>query len=214
MENSQAAWRRLFPWILVSILRDRHFHDTTLLCGHLYPGLVLPATHSNSAQTAIAICEKIDPYGYYAPYKLFRESCRSRGVMQPQLLKDLDYLGRDLSKTVFIDTKPELFALQPDNGFGVPPWKGDRRDTGLVDLIPLLEAIAFNRVQDVRDVVRAYKGRDPVKAYAESEARQKKELLDKWEQDKQAHTGPRFNFGSLFGIGAVRRPLEQLYFQG
>lgn len=125
--------------------------------------------------------------------------------MQPKLLKDLDYLGRDLSKVIWLDTKPDLFALQPDNGFGVAPWKGDRSDTGLVDLIPLLEAIAFNHVQDVRDVVKAYKGRDPVKAYADSESRQKKELLERWESERDGKTRPSFNFGALFGIGAVRR---------
>lgn len=155
-------------------------------------------------KTAAPIVEKLDPYGYYSPYKLFKEACRSKGIINPQLIKDLDYLGRDLRKVVYLETKPSLVQLHPQNGFIVPPWNGDPADTGLVDLIPLLEAIVFNGVQDVRDVVCAYEGRDPVKAYAESEARQKKVLLDKWEQQRERRkSGWYIDFGALFGLSSV-----------
>lgn len=155
-------------------------------------------------KTAAPIVEKLDPYGYYSPYKLFKEACRSKGIINPQLIKDLDYLGRDLRKVVYLETKPSLVQLHPHNGFIVPPWNGDPADTGLVDLIPLLEAIVFNGVQDVRDVVCAYEGRDPVKAYAESEARQKKVLLDKWEQQRERRkSGWYIDFGALFGLSSV-----------
>ncbi|KAH9469019.1 hypothetical protein Pst134EA_009540 [Puccinia striiformis f. sp. tritici] len=127
----------------------------------------------------------LDPYGYCAPYKLFKESCRTKGMIKPQLIKDIDYLGRDVKKVVYVETDPNLVQLHPTNGFIIPKWTGDPKDTGLVDLIPLLEAIVFNAVDDVRDVSRAYQGRDPVRAYAESEARQKKELVLKWHEDRE-----------------------------
>ncbi|EGG08043.1 uncharacterized protein MELLADRAFT_47924 [Melampsora larici-populina 98AG31] len=153
------------------------------------------------AYTAAPIIEKLDPYGYYSPYKIFKEACRSKGIVNPQLIKDLDYLGRDLRKVVYLETKPSLVQLHPHNGFIIPPWDGNSADSGLVDLIPLLEAIVFNGVQDVRDVVRAYEGRDPVKAYAESEARQKKVLLDKWEEQRERRkSGWYIDFGALFGL--------------
>lgn len=153
------------------------------------------------AYTAAPIIEKLDPYGYYSPYKIFKEACRSKGILSPQLIKDLDYLGRDLRKVVYLETKPSLVQLHPHNGFIIPPWDGNSADSGLVDLIPLLEAIVFNGVQDVRDVVKAYEGRDPVKAYAESEARQKKVLLDKWEEQRERRkSGWYIDFGALFGL--------------
>lgn len=155
------------------------------------------------AYTAAPICEKLDPYGAYAPYKLFKESCRTKGLIKPQLIKDLDYLGRDLRKVVYVETDPKLVQLHPINGFIIPKWNGDPQDTGLVDLIPLLEAIVFNAVNDIRDVSRAYQGRDPVKAYAESEARQKKELLLKWHQEREKKkSGLHFDLRGLFGLGS------------
>ncbi|MBW0481754.1 hypothetical protein O181_021469 [Austropuccinia psidii MF-1] len=153
------------------------------------------------AYTAAPVCEKLDPYGYYAPYKLFKESCRTKGVIKPQLIKDLDYLGRDLRKVVFVETDPSLVQLHPTNGFIVPKWNGEPGDHGLVDLIPLLEAIVFNGVNDVRDVAKAYQGRDPVRAYAESEARQKKELVVKWQEERERlKSGWHIDLRALFGL--------------
>lgn len=154
--------------------------------------------------TAAPICEKLDPYGYSAPYKLFKESCRTKGLLKPQLIKDLDYLGRDLRKVVYVETDPSLVQLHPTNGFIIPKWNGDPKDTGLVDLIPLLEAIVFNAVSDVRDVSRAYQGRDPIRAYAESEARQKKELLLKWHEEQEKRKS-RFHVDlrQLFGLSST-----------
>ncbi|OAV94656.1 hypothetical protein PTTG_05142 [Puccinia triticina 1-1 BBBD Race 1] len=156
------------------------------------------------AYTAAPICEKLDPYGYCAPYKLFKESCRTKGIIKPQLIKDLDYLGRDLRKVVYVETDPSLVQLHPTNGFLIPKWNGDPQDTGLVDLIPLLEAIVFNAVGDVRDVARAYQGRDPVRAYAESEARQKKELLLEWHEEQEKRKS-RFHIDlrQLFGLSSA-----------
>ncbi|CAH7686617.1 HAD-like domain-containing protein [Phakopsora pachyrhizi] len=155
------------------------------------------------AYIAAPVCEKLDPYGYYAPYKIFRECCLSRGLIKPQLIKDLDYLGRDLKKVVYLETNPEVVQLQPYNGFILPKWTGKPDDTGLVDLIPLLEAIVFNGVIDVRSVCKAYEGRDPIKAYAESEARQKKELLDKWEKERERRKSTwNIDLRSMFGLSS------------
>ncbi|KAH9445200.1 hypothetical protein MJO28_005386 [Puccinia striiformis f. sp. tritici] len=158
------------------------------------------------AYTAAPICEKLDPYGYCAPYKLFKESCRTKGMIKPQLIKDIDYLGRDVKKVVYVETDPNLVQLHPTNGFIIPKWTGDPKDTGLVDLIPLLEAIVFNAVDDVRDVSRAYQGRDPVRAYAESEARQKKELVLKWHEDREKRkSGFNVDLRQLFGLSSVNK---------
>lgn len=53
-------------------------------------------------------------------------------------------------------------------------------------MIPFLEALAIKGVKDVRPVIRHYEGKHIPTAYAEAEARQKKELVDKWEKERQS----------------------------
>jgi import inner membrane translocase subunit TIM50 len=52
----------------------------------------------------------------------------------------LNYLNRDLSKVIAIDTLPEHLALNSENALIIPKWNGDKEGrAGLVNLIPLLE---------------------------------------------------------------------------
>ena len=40
-------------------------------------------------------------------------------------MKDLNLLGRDLSRVIYIDSKPMSFWLQPENGLCVSEFKAD-----------------------------------------------------------------------------------------
>lgn len=97
-------------------------------CGSFFPDR-LP-------QTALPVAEKLDPFTLYLPYKLFRESTR---YIDGKVVKDLEYLNRDLSKVVMLDTNSDHSALQPDNAIVIQPWDGSRGDKGLVEMIPFLE---------------------------------------------------------------------------
>lgn len=44
------------------------------------------------------------------------------------------------------------------------PWKKEEGDTGLLDMLPLLEAVVRTQVPDVRAVVASYQGEDDVAA--------------------------------------------------
>ena len=68
-------------------------------------------------------------------HKLFRRSMVQEGGRR---FKDLSRLNRDLSKVIVIDSKPENLVKHPENGIWTPPWTGDKDDTVLVDLVPLL----------------------------------------------------------------------------
>ncbi len=58
-------------------------------------------------------------------------------------IKDLNLLGRDLSKTIIIDNLAENFCqTTPDNGIWVQSWYDDMDDCCLALLIPLLVEIA------------------------------------------------------------------------
>jgi import inner membrane translocase subunit TIM50 len=84
----------------------------------------------------VPVAEKLDPFGAFIPYKLFRDSTRFH---EGKLVKDLAYLNRDLSKVVMLDTNAEHGALQPENAVTIKHWDGRPGDRGLVDMIPFLE---------------------------------------------------------------------------
>ncbi|KAM0792701.1 hypothetical protein ACM66B_002481 [Microbotryomycetes sp. NB124-2] len=177
------------------------------------------------AYTAAPIVEKIDPYGAYIPWKLFRESTRYKNKT---LIKDLSYLGRPLERTIILDTEPSHYQLQPENGIALKPWLGKRDESAreLVALIPFLEALAIRGVKDVRTVIKHYEGRHIPTAYAEAEAAQKKALVDKWEKDRQSTTSRWISaaLGSLTkspsretppetDVEKVRRNAQRLYLE-
>lgn len=122
-------------------------------------------------------------------------------------MQDLTYLGRPLERTIVLDTKPEHVQLQPENSILLKPWEG-RRDASakeLVALIPFLEALAIKRVKDVRPVIKHYEGKNIPIAYAEAEAKQKQELVQKWEHEREVKSGVTGAVASLFG-SIVKNP--------
>ncbi|SCV72627.1 BQ2448_4164 [Microbotryum intermedium] len=167
---------------------------------------------SQPSYTAAPIIEQLDPYGAYIPWKLFKESLRFKNgtyikvsplprFRDPQLFpdpiffcslpisQDLSYLDRPLERTIILDTDPSYTQLQPSNAIHLTPWKGtlgDATSKELVALIPFLEALAVRRVQDVRPVIQHYQGKHIPTAYAQVEAKMKKELVEKWEKEKEA----------------------------
>jgi import inner membrane translocase subunit TIM50 len=69
-------------------------------------------------------------------YRLFREGTRYK---DGKYIKDLSHLNRDLSKVIIMDSNPDAFCLQPENGIALKPWKGEAKDAGLLAYIPFLE---------------------------------------------------------------------------
>lgn len=156
------------------------------------------------AYTAIPIVDKLDPHMIYILYKLFRDSTRYHNKA---IVKDLSYLGRDLSKVIMLDTDPEHFQLQPENAYQVPKWKGNRDDTDLIGMIPFLEAIAFYHVPDVRPVLKKYADKHIPTAWAEVEREQKAQLIKEWEEEQKTNKGKLSGgFASMFGLGGSAAP--------
>ncbi|KAH7334979.1 HAD-like protein [Rhizoctonia solani] len=167
---------------------------------------------TQAAYTAIPVVEKLDPFGAFIMYKLFREATRTT---KDGLVKDLNYLNRDLSKVIAIDTDPLKYSENPDNAVIIPKWRADGSSgepSGLVGLIPFLESIAIHSPPDVRPILKAYQGKDIAKTYAAVEAEQKRKVIEEWEKKrKSGGASGSMAIGGLFGLGGATKqhPADQ-----
>ncbi len=99
------------------------------------------------AKYARPLIERLDPL-HYASHHLFRQHCT---LMSCGFVKDLNLLGREQPHLIIVDNSPTSYLLQPDNGLPIQTWLGERSDTRLYQLMPILEALST--VDDVRPVI-------------------------------------------------------------
>ncbi|KAI9254626.1 HAD-like domain-containing protein [Phascolomyces articulosus] len=149
---------------------------------------------SQTSMNAQPILDSLDPY-QYCMYRLYREATR---YVDGKYVKDLSHLNRDLSKVIIMDSNPESFSMQPENGIPLKPFTGKPNDQGLLEYIPFLEAIALFNVPDVRPVLKSMEGGYLPEKWAEWEKKFNDQHRLQWEQEQQSK--PR-NLGSLLGSG-------------
>lgn len=111
-------------------------------------------------------------------------------------------MNRDLSKVLIIDTESSHVQNQPENAIVLPKWKGDSKDTTLVDMIPFLEYLATMGFDDARVVLKSFEG-----THIPSEFSKRMKLIrEKFEADiaeekkKRPHRGGVNALGKMLGI--------------
>ena len=87
-------------------------------------------------------------------FRLYRQHALPFGGFY---VKDLSRIGRDISRMIIVDNIAENFQLQPENGIFIKSWFQDPQDTALLELAPLLTAIAQSKVSDVRVALKLFR---------------------------------------------------------
>ena len=100
------------------------------------------------------IIDAIEKKGIKFEYRLYRIHTV---VINNDFVKDLNRLGRDLSRIIIVDNMEQNYKLQPDNGITIRPfWGKDANDMALIDLLKILVEIAKKNM-DVREGIAFFK---------------------------------------------------------
>jgi RNA polymerase II subunit A small phosphatase-like protein len=79
-------------------------------------------------------------------HRLFRDSCYN---YQGNYIKNLSQIGRPLSDTIILDNSPASYIFHPQHAIPISSWFSDAHDNELLDIIPFLEDLAYDNVEDV-----------------------------------------------------------------
>lgn len=146
------------------------------------------------------LVRKLDPYRFIV-WPLFREATKYK---DGEIVKDLAYLNRDLSKVIMIDTNPQHVRAQPENAIVLPKWTGDPKDKDLVSLIPFLEYIHTMQYSDVRKVLKSFEGKHIPTEFARREGIARAEFNKQLEAERKRHphrgNSGMAALGGLFGL--------------
>ncbi|KAL2756714.1 hypothetical protein ACRALDRAFT_2041333 [Sodiomyces alcalophilus JCM 7366] len=144
------------------------------------------------------LMRKLDPYRLIT-WPLFREATKYK---DGEVIKDLSYLNRDLSKVIIIDTKAEHVRDHPENAIILDKWKGDPKDKELPSLIPFLEYIHTMQYGDVRKVLKSFEGQHIPTEFARREAIARAEFNKQLEAQKGKKKTPSGMglLGNLLGL--------------
>lgn len=79
-------------------------------------------------------------------HRLFRDSCYN---YQGNYIKNLSQIGRPLKDLIIIDNSPASYIFHPQHAVPISSWFSDAHDNELLDLLPFLEDLAGQEVDDI-----------------------------------------------------------------
>jgi Dullard-like phosphatase family protein len=129
----------------VFYVAKRPYLDVFLRTAALWYNLVI---YTASLQKyADPLISNIDPDGF-VKQRLFRSNCIKQSG---NFIKDISIVEPDLRNAVIIDNSPVAYSMQDANAIPISAWYDDQADEELLNLLPLLHAVAF--LHDVRSLL-------------------------------------------------------------
>lgn len=115
--------------------------------GELFEVVVFTASVSRYGDPLLDI---LDAQHKSIHHRLFRDSCYN---YQGNYIKNLSQMGRPLEDLIIIDNSPASYIFHPQHAVPISSWFSDSHDCELSDLLPFLEDLATDDVDDVRLVL-------------------------------------------------------------
>jgi Dullard-like phosphatase family protein len=97
------------------------------------------------------VLDYIDPSGRLIHHRLFRQHCTE---VNGTYVKDLGAMGRPLERVAIVDNSPVAYGFHPENAIPIVSWYDCPQDRALVELLPMLDRLAF--APDVYPTLRAH----------------------------------------------------------
>ena len=95
-----------------------------------------------------AVADRLDNSRHILRRRYFRQHCT---LDYGSYTKDLSAISSDLASIFILDNSPGAYRAYPDNAIPIRSWFSDARDTALLNLLPVLDALRFT--SDVRSVL-------------------------------------------------------------
>ncbi|XP_015787222.1 CTD nuclear envelope phosphatase 1 isoform X2 [Tetranychus urticae] len=95
-----------------------------------------------------AVADKLDNNRNILKRRYFRQHCT---LEYGSYTKDLSAISPDLASIFILDNSPGAYRAFPNNAIPINSWFSDPRDTALLNLLPVLDALRFT--SDVRSVL-------------------------------------------------------------
>ncbi|KAJ2838918.1 mitochondrial inner membrane protein required for protein import [Coemansia erecta] len=133
------------------------------------------------SHSGMLVLERLDPLEY-APYRLYKDHMRN---IDGKNYKDLSTINRDMSRVIMIDTDPEAFKMQPDNGLLARPFRGEPGDNWIEQMTEFLEYVHMMEPKDVRAWIKTYQGKDAALEFTKWEDSIRNKLVEEWEEKRK-----------------------------
>jgi len=134
------------------VLRPRpHLNKFLKELNKVYELIIFTAGTQDYADPILNVIEKKHKF---FEKRLYRQHCI---ILDNIFVKDLSKLGRDLNKIIIVDNMKQNFKLQKENGIFIKNFYGDKNDSTLVELLPILLEIAKNKENDVKIELKKFK---------------------------------------------------------
>ena len=132
---------------MINVLTRPFVYEFLLKMSNLYEIVIFTASVPQYANPLLNILDK----NKCISHRLFRQHCIS---LYGLFIKDLRRIGRDLKDTILLDNNPISYLVNQENGLPIKTWHSNKNDQELIKIIPLLEYLAKNEINDVREILK------------------------------------------------------------